>query len=116
MEALALIPRPLRKGDIVTVRMPEEILATLDERGELEGLPFMPEMVAMCGQTFQVLARAERICDTISGSGGTRSMADTVFLDDLRCDGAGHAGCANGCRIYWKESWLSPAGADSQAV
>lgn len=107
-----MMPRPLRKGDVVTVRMPEEILDTLDDRGERDGLPFMPEMVAMCGQSFQVLARAERICDTVSGA-GTRSMADTVFLDDVRCDGGGHAGCAHGCRIYWKESWLSPASQNS---
>ena len=35
-------------------------------------------------------------------------MQDTVFLDDLRCDGSGHGGCQAGCRIYWKEQWLRP--------
>ena len=33
-------------------------------------------------------------------------MRDTVFLEDLRCDGSAHGGCQAGCRIYWKESWL----------
>ena len=31
-------------GDWVEVRSKEEILATLDEHGRLEGLPFMPQM------------------------------------------------------------------------
>ena len=30
-------------------------------------------------------------------------MRDTVYLDDLRCNGSGHGGCQAGCRIYWKE-------------
>lgn len=107
--------RPLRKGDIVTVRTPEEILATLDERGEVDGLPFMPEMVAMCGRSFRVSFRAERVCDTVAG-GGSRSMENTVFLEDLRCNGAAHGGCAAECRIYWKESWLRLGSAASQTA
>jgi hypothetical protein len=86
--------------------MPEEILATLDENGDLDGLPFMPEMLSMCGQSFRVSSRAERVCDTIIG-GKSRSMNDTVFLEDLRCNGSAHGGCAAECRIYWKESWLT---------
>ena len=34
-------------GEVVEVRSPEEILATLDENGELDGLPFMPEMLRL---------------------------------------------------------------------
>jgi hypothetical protein len=33
-------------------------------------------------------------------------MSNTVFLDDVRCDGAAHGGCAAQCRVYWKEAWL----------
>ena len=63
----------LRKGDLVEVRSAAEILATLDDRGERDALPFMPEMVAMCGRRFTVAARAERICDTITAA-GVRAM------------------------------------------
>jgi hypothetical protein len=59
----------LRRGDLVEVKGPAEILATLDERGALEELPFMPEMAALCGQRFQVERRAERVCDTVDYSG-----------------------------------------------
>jgi hypothetical protein len=33
-------------------------------------------------------------------------VPDTVILEDLRCDGAGHGGCEADCRIFWKEAWL----------
>src|SRR5579859_3985277 len=95
----------LRRGDLVEVRSATEILATLDERGELEGVPFMPEMVRLCGQRFKVSARAERVCDTINWS-GARSIINTVLLEDRRCDGSGHGGCEAECRLYWKEAWL----------
>ncbi len=102
----------LRKGDVVEVRTAAEILATLDDRGELDALPFMPEMVAMCGRRFTVAARTERICDTITGGWGSRSMADTVMLDAATCDGSGHGGCGAACLIYWKEAWLRRVGDD----
>ena len=104
------------KGDLVHVRPAKEILATLDDRGELDGLPFMPEMVDQCGRTFRVLARADRVCDTISGQARSMRIADAVFLDDLRCDGSGHQTCQAVCRIYWKEAWLRPATAGPPRV
>ncbi len=39
--------RELRAGDLVELRPPAEILATLDEGGATDGLPFMPEMLAV---------------------------------------------------------------------
>jgi hypothetical protein len=104
--------RHLRKGDLVEVRTPAEILATLDASGALDGVPFMPEMLSYLGGRFTVAARVERACDTISSS-GARRMPDTVLLDDLRCDGAGHDGCQAGCRLYWKEAWLRRISADA---
>jgi hypothetical protein len=90
----------------VRVRTAAEILGTLDEDGCLDGLPFMPEMVAFLGTTFTVDAQVERACDTISKSSRVRRMPDTVLLSDARCDGAAHGGCQARCRLYWKEAWL----------
>jgi hypothetical protein len=101
------VVRQLRNGDVVEVRPAAEILATLDDRGELEGLPFMEEMIAYCGRRFAVAARAEKICDTITWNHTSRRMVDTVLLDEERCDGSGHGGCQAECRLYWKEAWLS---------
>jgi hypothetical protein len=95
----------LRIGDIVEVCSQAEILATLDERGELDSLPFMPEMLQFCGQRFAVAKLAHKLCDTITWS-GMRSMEDAVHLTGVRCDGSGHGGCQAGCQIYWKEIWL----------
>ena len=97
--------RPLRTGDLVEVRSAADILATLDAQGELDALPFMPEMVAYVGRRFLVDGRAEKLCDTVRNQ-GSRRMRDAVLLGDLRCDGAGHAGCQAECRLFWKEAWL----------
>ena len=95
----------LKVGDLVEVRSPNEILATLDERGELENLPFMPEMLAFCGQRLAVHKVAHKLCDTISRS-GMRRMTNAVHLTGSRCDGSAHGGCQTACSLYWKEQWL----------
>lgn len=90
-------------GEHVVVRSAPEILATLDEHGALDGLPFMPEMLPFCGRRFVVLARADR---TVVEKLGVRRMRGTVHLDTLRCDGSAHDGCCRMCLLYWKEAWL----------
>lgn len=99
-----------RRGDLVEVRSPAEILATLDEKGALDRLPFMPEMAAFCGQRFAVDRRTEKICDTIRYT-GSRRIHDGLFLADLRCNGASHDGCQAECKMVWKEAWLRPVSA-----
>ena len=76
-----------RTGDWVEVRSKEEILHTLDVKGRLDGLPFMPQMFQYCGQRFRVYKRAHKTCDTVNGTGGRR-LASGLHLD-LRCDGDG---------------------------
>lgn len=97
-------PLGLRRGDVVEVLDEAAIRATLDERGCLDGLPFMAEMRGACGQRFRVFRRAERVC--VEGTASLRRVADAVFLEGLRCDGAAHGGCKRGCLMLWKEAWL----------
>lgn len=99
------MPSPLRRGDVVEVRSAAEILATLDERGAMESLPFMAEMVPHCGERLTVDALAQRMCDRIEWT-GSRHIPDTVLLGRLRCDGSGHEGCQGDCRLLWKAAWL----------
>ena len=40
------------------------------ENGELDGLPFMPEMLAFCGQSLRVAKRADKTCDSIAEYSG----------------------------------------------
>jgi hypothetical protein len=101
----------LRVGELVEVRSELEILATLDENGELENLPFMPEMLQFCGQQFRVGKLALKLCDTINWTGMYR-MQHAVHLQGVRCDGQAHGGCQAGCLVYWKEAWLKRVEAD----
>jgi hypothetical protein len=97
----------LRVGQLVEIRSPDEILATLDENGELESLPFMPEMLRYCGRQFTVYKVAHKLCDTLTLT-GMRRMDNAVHLAGVRCDGGGHDGCQAACLIYWKHAWLKP--------
>ena len=95
-------------GDLVEVSSAAEILSTLDANGTLGKLPFMPEMLAFCGREFRVSRRAFKTC---VDDRDMRELDDTVFLEDVRCDGASHGGCDRGCLIFWKTDWLKPVGA-----
>lgn len=95
----------LKAGEWVEVRSREEILATLDRNASLEGMPFMPEMLALCGRRLRVFKRAHKTCDTAEKTGGRR-VPGAVHLENVRCDGSGHGGCQAGCMVFWKEAWL----------
>jgi hypothetical protein len=100
----------------VRVRPAHEILATLDETGALEGVPFMPEMTKYIGQTLTVYKRLEKICDYFGQESRSRRVTGAVLLDGARCDGSAHAGCQAECRIFWKEAWLEHASSDHGAA
>jgi hypothetical protein len=101
----------LKAGELVEVRSKEEILATLDQRGCLENLPFMPEMLQYCGRRLKVFKRADKTCDNIQ-SWSIRRIRNTVHLQSIRCDGGDHGGCEAGCLIFWKEAWLKRASSE----
>jgi hypothetical protein len=94
-----------RADEWVEVRSEQEILATLDQSGQLDGLPFMPEMFAYCGKRFRVFKRAHKTCDPPNGTAGRR-MLKTVHLEGVRCNGQAHGGCQALCLIFWKDAWL----------
>lgn len=99
----------LKAGDLVQVRALDEILATLDDNGCLENMPFMPEMAQYCGRRLRVFRRAHKTCDTIEGIGGRTVNGGGIHLVDARCDGAAHGGCHNACMLFWKDAWLKRA-------
>jgi hypothetical protein len=102
-------------GDVVEVKSAEEILAELDERGELDCLPFMPEMLQFCGRRFVVDKIAFKTCDTATST-GLRRMTNTVHLAGVRCAGRAHGGCQAGCLIFWKTDWLTKISGPSQGL
>jgi hypothetical protein len=100
-----LLGSALRPGDLVEVRGAAEIGATLDERGKLAELPFMPEMLPFCDRIFRVARRVDKINDWRGGN-EIRRIRNVVTLVDVRCNGVNHGGCQAGCHILWNERWL----------
>jgi hypothetical protein len=106
----------LKAGEWIEVRGPGEILATLDERGCFENVPFMPEMLAWCGKRYRVSKRADKTCDPANQPWSIRRLTDAVHLENARCDGSAHGGCEAGCLIFWKEAWLKRAAPDAMCT
>ena len=67
----------------------------------------MPEMLSFSGRQFRVSRRAFKTC---VDDQEMRQIENTVFLEDVRCDGKSHGGCAKACLIFWKEKWLKQVG------
>ena len=55
----------LRVGDRVRIEPSEQILASLDSGARIDGLPFMPEMLAFAGRMVTVEAVTHRTWDTV---------------------------------------------------
>ena len=70
----------LKIGELVEVRPVEEILATLDERGRLEALPFMPEMLQFAGKQLQVSKRAFKTCEARSSTAACTAWSGPCTL------------------------------------
>lgn len=96
----------LRAGEVVEVKSKDEIVATLDENCELEGLPFMAEMSKYCRKRLRVLTSVNRII--VEGI-GIRFIKNVAILEGATCDGEAHAGCERACFVLWKEAWLRRA-------
>ena len=105
----------LLPGEMVEVRSLPEILATLDEHGRLDALPFMPEMVAYCGNRFVVHRRVDKVWEYAHAT-GLRRFHNAVLLRGLRCAGYAHGGCQSACQLIWKEAWLKRPGDKASEV
>ena len=95
-----------RHGDLVEVKAADEIVQTLDAAGALDNIPFMPEMLELCGQRFRVSRRANTVCIYEPGTPLGFNTDDVVTLEGVRCSGAAHGGCQKSCTIFWREAWL----------
>lgn len=94
----------LEPGELVEVKSEEEILVTLNQKGENKGLFWMPEMRKFCGRRFRVFKRLERIL--LESTGEYRKVKNTVLLEGVMCDGQGFYGCDRSCFHFWREVWL----------
>ena len=98
----------LKPGDLVQVRSPTEIAATLDEKGHNRGLSFDREMLPYCGRTFRVKDKVRRIVDDKTGR-MLNIPKDCVILEGAVCSGeltTGNWYCPRQIYPYWREAWL----------
>ena len=95
-------------GDLVRVRTPKDIEATLDENGCDRGLSFDREMLPYCGKTFRVKDSVDRIVDDKTGR-MLRIPKDSLILDGVVCSGERTAGCwfcPRQIYPFWREAWV----------
>jgi hypothetical protein len=98
----------LQPGELVQVRSPAEIKATLDDKGFNRGLSFDREMLPYCGQTLRVKARVERLIDETTGR-MLKIPKDCIILDGPVCSGECSTGrwfCPREIYPFWREAWL----------
>ena len=76
----------LQPGELVQVRSPAEIEATLDDRGFNRGLSFDREMLRYCGRTLRVKDRVSRLIDESTGR-LLRIPKDCIILEGSVCSG-----------------------------
>ena len=107
-QSTAVEPLNLQPGDLVQVRSPADIAATLDEGGLNRGLSFDREMLPYCGRTFRVKDRVRRLIDDKTGRMLNISK-DCLILDGVVCSGECSTGrwfCPREIYAYWREPWL----------
>jgi hypothetical protein len=101
----------LAVGDVVKVRSPAEIGATLGRRGKHRGLWFDREMVRYCHQRYRVAARVDRLIDVESGE--MREMkTPCLILDGVDTSGEHMRFCAQHDPLFWRECWLRKTGTE----
>jgi hypothetical protein len=100
-------PLGLKPGDLVQVRSPSEIAATLDQSGMNRGLSFDREMLPFCGRTMRVKDRVQSIIDDKTGR-MLNIRKDCLILDGAVCSGerGPNCFCPRTIHIYWREAWL----------
>lgn len=83
----------------------DEIAATLDAKGRLDGISFSPEMAAYAGREFPVVRQVEEV--RVPLPNWKRARAAFFILDGVRCSGQPRGGhCDRNCGLLWHRLWL----------
>jgi hypothetical protein len=95
----------LKAGDMVRVRSREEIEATLDRWGELNGCAFMDDMAQYCDTVQRVFKPVERFMDERDYR--MKKVKGLILLEGGICPGhPGLGRCDRSCFYFWREEWL----------
>jgi hypothetical protein len=91
----------------VTVKSAAEIRATLDDRGQRDGVSFPREMRRFCGERRRVVRRVERVHEL---GHWTPTRGPVYILEGAHCAGTalGDCGpCDRACALRWHGDWLA---------
>ena len=94
----------LKPGELVEIKGPEEIQATLTAEGKNRGLSFEMEMLRHCGRRYRVAFPLRKIISEQTGE--MIHLNDTVVLDGVTCEGTCSGNCPRANHFYWREIWL----------
>jgi len=102
-----LEPPQIYPGNIVKVRLKNEIKSLLDIHGKYKGLPFMDEMYNYCGKEYKVLATVDYFYDESKQK--LCKCKDTVILEGAFCSGKRWLylkSCDLKCFFFWHKDLL----------
>jgi hypothetical protein len=94
----------LSPGELVQIKSPEEIRATLDSAGKNAGLTFEPDMLEFCGGRYEIAFPIQKIIREETGQ--MASLSNTVALKGVVCQGTCAKNCPRSNPLYWREAWL----------
>lgn len=99
----------LQPGELVQIKRPDEIVATLDVNYKNRGMRFDERMMThYCGTTQRVLKRVDRIIDEQTGK-MIKLPNECIILDGVICNGdltRLRLFCPRSTYPYWREIWL----------
>lgn len=102
----------LKVGEVVLVKSHEEILATLNVRGQNRGMLYDKEMVRYCGEKFRVIACVTKLVDERTGK-LVNMASPSVILDGTYCTSQyseRRLMCPRQITPFWRENWLHRVG------
>lgn len=98
----------LQPGELVEVKSPDEIRATLNSEGFNRGMRFDIEMLKYAGQRYKVQYRVDRLLDEKTGK-MLVMKTPCIQLEDVYCRAectSMRLGCPRASNTYWREIWL----------
>jgi hypothetical protein len=113
LEKIAETPRPEpssalnRKGlgRLVKVRSLDQIEKSLDQKRQLKGCSFLPEMTRYCGTVQRILKQLAIFVDERDLK--VKRASGIFLLEDIMCSGLSDSvRCDRSCHLLWREEWL----------
>jgi hypothetical protein len=97
----------INPGDMVRVRLKEEIRRMLNDYEKYKGCLFIDEMYEHCNKTYKVLKVIEYFFDEAKQK--LCKCNDIVILEGVTCSGRQRlysVSCDRNCFFYWHRAWL----------